>query len=294
MGLSVAEYYYLVVSILSLFPTFALFRQYRYSRISDYLFFSLAFLFNAIMQFTFYLIETEVKLIYLQIAYGSQILFYFFFYLHASQIEWEKPPKFLSIAGWGVAIFVITLILFWSKQTFESNETVLFISMPKSYTSFYPDGAGISINGNLILGTSYRLISDLYRIFVILLISRAYIRVVPMNATVRIKLAKRLWIIASGIHLTYLFTILPWGIVDNWPGILNLIASLIILYITLFIPEATLISKEQLLRANKLYKKLEYSQLAENATEAKFGVDLIFSYLENLPSDLKEKLQLSL
>lgn len=293
MGISLAEIFFLSVGIVSLFPTFVLLRQYRYSRIRDYLFFSSAFFLNSVMQFTFYLIENEVKLIYLQIAYGSQVLFYFLFYLHASQIEWIKPPKPISIVGWGWPILILFLIGFWTKQTFESTETVLFITMPKSFTNFYPDGAGVSFGGYFIHGTSYRLISDLYRIFVILLILRAYIRVIPVNETYRIKTAKRLWILASGLHLAYLLTILPGGIANQWPGIFNMISSLLILFITLFIPEATLISKIQLLRASKLYTKLAYTAMAEKAAEAKFGADSIFTYLENLPSDVKEMLQLN-
>ncbi|MCE7734466.1 MAG: hypothetical protein GPJ54_06285 [Candidatus Heimdallarchaeota archaeon] len=293
MGFSLAEFFFLSVGIVSLFPTFVLLRQYRYSRIRDYLFFSFAFFFNSVMQFTFYLIESDAKLIYLQIAYGSQVIFYFLFYLHGSQIEWIRPPKPITIIGWGWALSILILITFWSKLTFEPTETVFFVSMPRSFTSFYPNGAGISIKGHFIHGTSYRVFSDLFRIFVMLLILRAYIRVVPVNETSRIKFAKQLWIIASSLHLIYLFSILPWGITNQWPGILNMISSLLILVIIVFIPEAALISKVQLLRANKLYNKLAYTKLAEKASEVKFGADSIFNYLENLPSDVKEMLNLN-
>ena len=120
MAASLEEMFFLIVGIASLFPTVVLLRQYKYARITDYLFFSAAFFFNSVMQFTFYLIESDAKLIYFQIAYGSQVLFYFLFYLHASQIEWAKPPKLISTIGWGWPILLLILIAFWSKQTFES------------------------------------------------------------------------------------------------------------------------------------------------------------------------------
>lgn len=129
-GHALAQIFFLSVGILSLFPTFALLRQYKYSRIRDYLFFSFAFFFNSVMQFTFYLIETNAKLIYLQIAYGSQLIFYFLFYLHGSQIEWTRPPKAITIAGWGWGLSILILIAFWSKLTFEPTQTVFFVSMP--------------------------------------------------------------------------------------------------------------------------------------------------------------------
>jgi hypothetical protein len=251
------------------------------------------------MQFSFFLIESETKLIYFKIAYGAQVVFYFLFYLHASQIQWTKPPKLITFIGWGWALVILILISMWSIMTFEKTQNVVIFNMPRSYTAFYPDGAGVTLFGHFLLGTSYRLVSDLYRIFVICLLLYSYYLVKPINETPRIKMARRLWLIAGGIHLLYLFTILPWGIVSPWPGVLNFISSILIVIITIFIPEAALISRVQLLRANKLYNKITQTRNLTHSHEPGYdygndhshGFESIVSYLDNLPLAIKEMLE---
>lgn len=75
---------------------------------------------------------------------------------------------------------------------------------------------------------------------------------------------------------------------------LNILSIIIIWYIMIFMPEATLVSKIQLLRASKLYHKLQYMKSDEEEDDKLLLVydapRLINNYLKSIPQEIWDDL----
>ncbi|MCH8907437.1 MAG: hypothetical protein IH840_10145 [Candidatus Heimdallarchaeota archaeon] len=162
--------------------------------------------------------------------------------------------------------------------------------MSRSYASFYPEGAGVSVRGTMIHSASYPLLGDIYRLYVFLLLFYAYWKVEPVQYTPRVVLAKRLWITALILHITYLIATLPDVLLTPNIGLINVASLILITYIMVVMPETILLSRIQLLRAVKMYHKMSY--LEEDDDDKPrikiFGIDAINEYLRGLPEEFYE------
>lgn len=215
------------------------------------------------------------------------MLFYFFLYIHATQILWDKPPLYHQLVGFGYPSLIIIIILLWDIQTQQSSTSVLFIDMSRSYSTFYPNGAGVTFRGTMIYSTSYRLLGDIYRLYVFLLLFYAYWNVEPVHGTKRVVLAKRLWITAIILHIIYLVVFLPGVSLNPITGLINITSLILITFITVRMPETILLSRVQLLRAVKMYHKISYLEEEDDdkPTIKIFGIDAINEYLRGLPEE---------
>ena len=126
--------------------------------------------------------------------------------------------------------------------------------MPHSYSAYFPKGAGLIYNENIIYSTGFRIIGDIFRVCAFIFNLYVYISVKPVVPKDKLNQAKKLWITATLSFLVYAIMILPWmHFIPVIPNLLNLIGLIIVTYITIKIPEGLIISHAQMLRVSDLY-----------------------------------------
>ncbi|MCH8906430.1 MAG: hypothetical protein IH840_05000 [Candidatus Heimdallarchaeota archaeon] len=285
MILDPAEYLNLILSILAIIPIVILSLQYRATRIVDYLIFAGFFGWGAIgITFDVVAKHTDSLIIY-QIQFYTFFLMDFFIFLYAIRIHWERPPRLL----WYIVViwflFMTLLILFWEKFQQPSYTTLFIFDIPHSPSTYHPNGAGIKLSEESVLfSTSYYLLITLNSIFSILLLLYVYVKIIPIQQSPKIGKARKLWISSGILYLVYQVGQLPW-IPNYQPLILIILIGLILMsYIAISIPEGLLISHTQVLRANKLYKRIKSSSF--KSYDIRFPKQALIDYMQSLPSEI--------
>jgi hypothetical protein len=183
----------------------------------------------------------------------------------------------------------------------EETAFVLFMEMPAIANSYHPKGAGIEINSGIILhSTSYTFLTTLYSLYSTGILLYAYITMKPQYPSQKVVLARRMWIIASCLILMYCISGIPWisnylnsitAMNFNFNLVFVLIAEIICACIGIFIPESMLISHVQLMRAHKLYEKVQ--GLKSSKEIAQFGMETLVEYLKSIPKELVTEIETS-
>ena len=154
--------FYLIHGLLAILPSYALFKQYRYTEINDYLLFCGAFISTIIMSLSFILIEYFDKLFYYQLAYITQNLFYLFLFIHAINSIWEEKPWY--ILGPGIVWFIFLEIYIVTWNSTADSFSFLSFSLDRSIQS-----------------DSYSMYGILYRLFVMSILMYVYKNVKPIK-----------------------------------------------------------------------------------------------------------------
>ncbi|MCE7735543.1 MAG: hypothetical protein GPJ54_11740 [Candidatus Heimdallarchaeota archaeon] len=284
---TITETINLIVAILSIIPSIILVRQYRRTQIFDYLIFSGAFItVSFTLVWTILATLTEL-LIFYQLHHITYFFTSYFFAWHALRLRWERPPRLIwYIVNIWIIIAIIIVLLFKIMIQPESAE-VIFIQMHHGYSSYYPKGAGVTINGDVILySTSHNIIRVFYSLFAFFIMLYAYLTVDLAHKTSAIVRGRKLWLIAIINSLLYFTAILPWVLIHIHFDV-QIILSLgliLVAYVNLKIPEAMLMSHVQLTRASFLYHKVR--KMTEVEAQKQLGMESLVRYLQSLPQHL--------
>ncbi|UCE12666.1 MAG: hypothetical protein JSV04_10790 [Candidatus Heimdallarchaeota archaeon] len=293
--LNIEQWLVIILGTLSIIPTIVLFIQYRKTLIVDFLLFSGVFLSVTIAAFSQIVADATDILLFFQLHWWSLAFTSLLFFLHASRILWTRTPSVILFIGISWFVILIVLISLWEIMPQEETAFVLFTEMPAVPSSYHPKGAGFAVSGGVILfSSSYTILWILYLICTTLLLIFAYKIVNPPYPSQRIVLTKRMWLVVWILVLGFAIFEIPW-ILDYFDFItvalsyfLIVLAEMISALIAIFIPESMLISHAQLLRAHKLYEKLQ--QLKSKEEIAQFGMESLVKYLKSIPEEQMQEI----
>ena len=139
------HYLNLIVATLALFPSIMLYFQYKQLKLADLLLFSLFFLMASVSMYSSFFAPETDKLILYQIHNISWVLTFYLLQIHSLRIKWEAEPSLLRVINKVWTLFLVLTILLWEKQIQHKNTNVLFIDMPHSHSSYFPNEAGTKI-----------------------------------------------------------------------------------------------------------------------------------------------------
>lgn len=283
------------VAVLSIIPAFLLLRQYFKTKIRDYFLFFLFFA-DAFVVLTLDVIAGATRILFLiQLHHISIDFIYVVLVMHASRIIWKKTPKIILGITFVWFFSLMALTLSWQiVNPVHSGDWLGFLNFPVSYSSYAFTIPGVAADvtfGNIIIyGTQFRIFGDLFRIYAVGLLLYAYITAQPLSPTKKILQAKKIWIVVWAlllVHATVLFP--PFGETElgTLVGLSLIIAGFLITYISLFIPEAILISRVQVQRIFDLYDKVDKSS-DEDEIE-KIHIDSLMNYLKSVKTALNDE-----
>ncbi|MFW9994726.1 MAG: hypothetical protein ACFFD4_21970 [Candidatus Odinarchaeota archaeon] len=293
-----------LISTFSLIPVPVLYLLYRRTGVADYLIFAGVF-FSLSLSVFFALVAPKINsLIFWQLRHVSMYVSYFLIFLHAVRLAWSKQPKYLTVVmvTWFIMLVILTLlwepmpnergvVLFWEMDP-HSLETIID---PRTEGSKLPEmGAGLVINGVIILSTSHPLLA--YGFY--FLTACTYLCVIltqkPANPTPRITIARRLWILTGIVNFsaTGLLLFWPFSVTYELAVILVIVELVLIAVVALKYPESMLITHVQLVRARKLYEIVQTisEKQIQEVKFAQFGIASLSEYLKSIPEDLMEEL----
>lgn len=285
----------LLVGFLALIPSAILLRQFLKTKIRDYFLFFLFFV-DAFVTLTLDVIAGYTReLIFIQLHHITIDIIYVLLTIHATRIIWKKVPAIvLGITFvWFFSLMIMTLM--WHiTPSVTSGNWLGIANFPISFSdyAFAPSNvaAALTVGNIIIYGTQFRIFGDLFRIFGVGLVLYAYITAEPLSPTPKILKAKKLWItvwIMMLLHAIVLFP--PFGAtaLANLVGLILIVAGILITYISLFIPEAILISRVQVQRVFDLYDKLQKTSNEEEIE--KLQIESLMLYLKSVKNALKEE-----
>ena len=257
LNITINQWLGVIVAILAIIPTIILLSYYKKTLFIDYFLFGMFFLFATIVLFADPLAGLTNILIVYQIHHISIDTAYLLLFLHAVRMRWRRAPRILMFIGitWYLLLFLMTLT--WQLMYQPQSAQVVFWYLPHTFSSYYPLGAGLKINGVIIYSTAFRYWGELYRLYSIGVLLYAYITVKPIIHSSKINLAKRLWILIWILLLIHAISLFPWFDFTNIVDIFLIGGGLILAFISIRMPEAILISESQLIRLKELYDKID-------------------------------------
>ncbi len=285
IDLTAEQWIIVFIGLITIVPSTVLTKQYLKTRVLDFLLFAGMFISAFLAASSHIVAGATDMLIYYQIVQWSLSITSFLFFLHSVRLVWVRTPTVIWYVGVIWFALLMFLILLWEKMEQTETAYVLFMEMPRTYSDYYPKGAGLVTDGGVtVLSTSHYTLATLYRLFGAVLLLYAYSSVRPISPSERIKLSRRLWIANSVILLVWTIYLLPGVPHIPYMNGLILVILIIVAYIAIFIPETMLISHVQLLRALELYKKVQ--QVDTRREIEAFGTESIVRYLERIPANL--------
>ena len=299
--LTTSQWIIIIIGFISLIPTIILLRQYLKTFVTDFLLFSGIFLSVTIAAFSQIFADGTNILLFFQLQYWALVCTFLFFFLHGSRILWKRTPIIIWFIGISWFVLLTVLICFYKIMPQEETAFVLFMEMPAIAGSYYPKGAGIETNSGVILhSTSYTFLSTLYSLYSTGILLYAYITIKPQYPSQKVVLAKKMWIIVASLIFVYSLCGIPWiynyfnsimAMNFNFSLVFVLIAEIMCACIAIFIPESLLISHVQLMRAHKLYEKVQGLKSSEEI--ARFGMETLVEYLKSIPIQLMTEIETS-
>ncbi len=289
---SITPWQWLVViqGFLAFIPAFVLLKHYRRTSMNDYLIFMGVFISVPFLTSSVILAGLTDKLIFHQLTFWMLSIIFLLLFLHAVRIVWVHTPRIIWFTGIIWFMILVLLITFWELMPQQPDRaTVLFWKMSFTQYDHYPDGAGISTDSGIyIFTTQHAILFWLYGIFSACLVIYAYITTDLILPTKEIRKAKYILILAYIVFFIWMIIIiLPLGFNLHYIDSLSFVTLFIMAYVSIFIPEAMLISHAQLLRVHELYKKV---QSLENENEIEeFGMERLTEYLKLLPPEIFQK-----
>ncbi len=269
----------LFIAFLGIFPSILLFRLYIQTKISDYFLFALFFLIGDLILIFDPLAGVTNLLLFYQLHHLTITTAFFILFIHACRMSWKRIPKIIIGIGTGYYIILVLLILLWKVQTQPTYATVLFFYLPHDFSTYFPQGAGLVINGIYIYSTGFSYIEDFYRVFSLCFLFYAYYfktRPLLKERDNKIIKARYIWLLIWTLFLFHTISLFPWFLVSDYESLFLILAALLIFYITIFLPEGLLLSSAQLTRILPLYK-LILKQSEKNPRNS--TVELISTYL---------------
>lgn len=275
----------LTSSIIMIIPSTILLKNYFKTKLIDYLYFALFFIFGSLGLLAVSLSKFYELLILEQLRQWLLVTAIFLLFLHTVKILWDKPPKIIWYSG--VIWYALLMFLTFFFKIFDQPDKakVLFLELPHTFSGTHPFGAGVQTeNGIIIISTSFNQLFNLYFLLIMVLLNYAYIKVKPISPTKRIIRAKRLWLVAWISFLIWAVIAIGINFLFEIGNMFILITMIIIAIIAFTIPEAMLISEHQILHAIDLYNRI--NELRTEKQKDEFGMPELVKYIQSLPSDL--------
>ena len=235
-----------IASFLALIPIVIYFRNYKLTRLIDYLLFG-TFLIAGVLILTTETIFKSISNFGVVIIHHIAIdTGFFILFLHAIHFRWVTKPKPILIIGF--TWYALLLVFGYS-------------------TNYSPD---------------YRLLGDLYRLYVLILLITFYSLVKPKYLTQNAQKAKRIWIIAWIFLLIHSLNLINTPIFpySELMRIFYFLWIILTVYITLFIPEGLILSESQITKAIEFF-----SHVSKEEIETKFiflDLDVLDNYMKEL------------
>ena len=287
IGLTLNQTMGLFLAIIGIFPSILLFKLYFQTKISDYFLFGLFFIDGILILILDPIAGLTNLLIFYQLHHISIDTAFFILFIHACRMSWKKIPRVILFIGVGYYIILFMMTLMWQVYTQTPYATVIFLYLPHSFSTYYPNGAGLKINDIVIYSTSYRYIGEFYRLFSLSFLFYAYYfktRPIIKEQDVKIKKARNIWLFIWFLFFLHTLSLFPW-FPFPFVGIFLVIAAVLFFYITFFLPEGLLLSTVQVTRILPLYDFIiKQAELNPHNTT----VDSISTYLSNI-DEIKDK-----
>ncbi|MCE7734053.1 MAG: hypothetical protein GPJ54_04185 [Candidatus Heimdallarchaeota archaeon] len=279
---------YTAITVVFSIPSFFLIHQYRQTKIKDYLFFTSFFGFIFLSTLFEPILQISDNLIFYQLRLGIHNIAWIMLLYQTLRMS-----KLSTIRSWrwyiGLIWFVLLefMIILWKPITQPDNISVLGISYHHSSSLVFPEGAGFELDGTLIFSSDYRILAEMFWIYVALIFLINHIKLNLVYPTPRTIRARKLWIISFSLFLVYY---LPAVLTLNnfrIPEILIVISIFIIGGIAVYYPEAILLSDNVIIRIPNLASLIENltNQKAQNVNINKN----LMNYLELLADEFKMK-----
>lgn len=268
----------LFLAFIGMFPSIYLLKLYFKTKISDYLLFGLFFIDGIGVLILDPLAGYFNLLILYQLHHIAIDTAFLILFIHACRMIWKKIPKFVLGIGIGYYVVLFILTALWQLIPQPPAAVVLFITLPHSYSTYYPAGAGLRINEVIIYSTAFRYIGEFFRLFSLSFLFYAYYfktKTIVHEGDKQTKNIRRIWLIIWFLFLIHTFSLFPW-FPFPYEGVYLVIAAILIFYITFFFPEGLLLSSVQLTRILSLYNFI-IQQSEENPSNT--TVDNIRKYL---------------
>jgi hypothetical protein len=222
----------------------------------------------------------------LQIRETLLIWSFYLLFLHGIRVIENPKSKKYRIFTTVFLIYVLLLqilIIFW-KELNQGTITQFGIDF-KPEPGYEGDGVGIGLINDFILYSSgHTFLRDVLTTIVSVTLLYSYFKVKPIHPTDRIQRAHSIWkIVSISLFLVTLLDSWLWrftSINPNLAGIFIFISATGIVIVSVFYPEAVLISQSQIYRISNLYDLIE--KLTSKQHVSRRTKELV-DYLENLP-----------
>lgn len=249
----------LVLAFIGIFPSILLIRLYFQTKITDYLLFGLFFIFGILVLIFDPLAGVTDLLIFYQLHHFCIDTDFFILFIHACRMAWKKIPRPVLASGVIYYLVLVTMTLLWHK--FEApnlqpdNAVVIFFYLPHTFSTYFPNGAGLTFNNVIIYSTGFRYIGEFFRFFSLGFLFYAYYfktKDIIKDADPKIRKARNIWLSIWIMFLLHTISLFPWT-EFSLLGLFLILAGILIFYITFFLPEGLLLSSVQVTRILPLY-----------------------------------------
>ncbi|OLS24201.1 MAG: hypothetical protein HeimC3_21000 [Candidatus Heimdallarchaeota archaeon LC_3] len=270
-----------LIAFTTLPPIYLLLKKYKISRIDDYLLFALFFISGFTILITDPIAGFTNKLFFYQLHHIAIDIGYLILFIHALRTIWKSPPVIYRAIGYGWFMILFILTLLWRVMEQPEIANVILFDLPHTFSSYFPLGAGLELdNGVIIYSTAFRYLGEFYRIYTLLFLLFAYVNISPLKETKVVMRAKNLWIICWLFILIHAISMFFTSITDI-VSIFLLGSGIIIVYISLFIPEGVLISYIQITRLLNIYDAISNEE-TEKYLSIQENNEQIFTYLQTI------------
>lgn len=287
-----------VPTVIIMIPFSFLVYFYRRTNLLDYLILALVYLFTAFLFIAAAIIQVSENGIVLlnQIIFISANTTFYLLFIHSLRIRSRKMnrPKLVIGSVW-YGLLVIMLFLWTELPSQPESYELLGLNILQSYDPYGKD-AGLVIGSVYLYTSAFRLISDLFSLFVFVHIIWMYSRVQLVASNPRTIFARRVWIVGLSFFLLSVICVFPGvnqfleGIIGTFPisETFQLMGLLVASYIALRVPETLLISHAQVLRVIDLYEEVT-KQESKEFEDPSYGLEFIVNFLLSLPRSLFKK-----
>jgi len=280
---TIIDYLNLATAISVLIPSWILFSHFRRTKIREFMYFAIFFLNSAIVLASIVLANHFDNLIFYKIHWWGFHISFFVLFLHAKSVGHDFLGRKIYWANIFMFSILMILISLWTRMNQPDKTTFFNFNIPRSFSSYYPSGAGLELKGVIIYSTSFHFFGALYHIFVSLIFLIVYMKVKAIHPTEKIMKSLFLWRLAGFLLLLSWVLILPGLVIHPIVKILPLFSGLLVVYISLFLPEGLLISHSQVVNARILYGLLDIAK--DKGKGSQFGINSLIEYLESIPQD---------
>lgn len=241
----------IMVSLLVLPPSWFMVRSYIQTGIKDFALFGVMFIDSFLLLVADPLAGITNLLFFYQLHHVAIDLVYFMMLVHALGLVRNNISKYFL--GFGTIWFILLVIMTLQWTLFSQPDKVLWFgfSIPHSYSSYYPLGAGFLLGETIVYSTAFRIIGDLFRVFVVLTLIATYLKITIVEETESYKKAKRIWLCIWVLFLTHALLLFPWFALTEEINVFLLIAGGLLVYHTLRHPKAFLLTQQQVDRLEK-------------------------------------------